>query len=331
MKNRFIPLLLICIIIILVGASCTEKIPTDDSQTAVSDTTLPQENHIHAWSEWSVERQATCTSTGVQSRSCECGEKDEFVISATGHSFGEWFITTSPKCEVQGTEERKCKDCDFAESKPIDALEHIEGDFTIINCEKHFLCINCNKSLRTEKLVLSQGLEIELGTVISIGDCSDKQIVVPSTINGENVSIIAVQAFYSESIESVVLPDTVNTIQEKAFYKCLSLKSIHLGTGIVIIGNKAFFNCSSLRSIYLPDSLEYLGEYAFAYCSELESVRINNSISELKMGTFQDCKSLKDIYFDGTHEEWNSIIKDPGWDDGTSNYTIHCIDQDISK
>jgi hypothetical protein len=39
--------------------------------------------------------------------------------------------------------------------------------------------------------------------------------------------------------------------------------------------------------------------------------------------------NLKDIYYNGTIEEWNSIIKDEEWDFQSGNYTIHCTDGTI--
>ena len=49
------------------------------------DPTLTE--HTHSWSEWTVVKDAACTESGVSSRTCACGEKEEQTIPATGHTY----------------------------------------------------------------------------------------------------------------------------------------------------------------------------------------------------------------------------------------------------
>ena len=43
--------------------------------------------HTHAFGEWTVTKEATCTEPGEQTRSCECGHTETQVIPATGHDY----------------------------------------------------------------------------------------------------------------------------------------------------------------------------------------------------------------------------------------------------
>ncbi len=43
--------------------------------------------HTHAFGEWTVTKEATCTEDGEQTRSCECGYSETQVIPATGHDY----------------------------------------------------------------------------------------------------------------------------------------------------------------------------------------------------------------------------------------------------
>lgn len=264
-------------------------------------------------------------------RTCECGEIDEITFAPLEHNFSAWITIINPQCNINGLEERICSECNYKESKVVDALIHTEGDWIIADNEKHFLCIHCKISLRNELLALSEGLLIENGTVLSIGDCQDLEIVIPSTQFGSTITIIGEQAFKYEQITSVILPDTATLIREKSFYQCSNLEFVHFGSNINTIGKKAFFKCIAIKNIRFPESLTTIEEYAFAYCSSLENIYIENSLKKIEDNAFQDCKQLINIFFNGTIEEWNAIEKDERWDFGTSEYTVHCINGNITK
>ena len=61
-------------------------------------------------------------------------------------------------------------------------------------------------------------------------------------------------------------PDTLDTIEQRAFYGCKSLRSIKLNEGLDTIPNFCFAYCESLQDIAIPDSVETIDENAFFYC-----------------------------------------------------------------
>lgn len=290
-----------------------------------------QEAHTHTWSEWISSKEATCDTKGLKTRSCDCGEKEDILIAALGHNLGEWIVINEALCEIDGIKERYCSECSFNETQSIDAITHTEGEWIVKNNEKHFLCIHCGISLRIEQLYTSEGLNIKSGIVISLNNCPDTEIVIPSQFDNVSVITIAEQAFEYENIKSIILPDTIITIEENAFYQCSGLETVHLGNSISTIEKRAFSRCSSINSIYLPNSLITLGVASFEYCTNLQTVYMGNSIDKLEMKAFQYCKNLTDIYFNGTIDEWNAIEKDKEWDLGISDYTVHCTDGNVEK
>ena len=51
----------------------------------MSDVTIQIDSHTHAFGAWTVTTPATCTTDGVETRSCACGETETRIIPATGH------------------------------------------------------------------------------------------------------------------------------------------------------------------------------------------------------------------------------------------------------
>ena len=51
----------------------------------MSDVTIQTDSHTHAFGAWTVTTPATCTTDGVETRSCACGETETRIIPATGH------------------------------------------------------------------------------------------------------------------------------------------------------------------------------------------------------------------------------------------------------
>jgi hypothetical protein len=85
-------------------------------------------------------------------------------------------------------------------------------------------------------------------------------VTVPSTINGLPVTTIAGGAFgylYANDVTSVIIPNSVTSIQGSAFYDCY-VTNVLVGNGVTNIGQQAFEFCSGLKGIYfLGDAPSY--------------------------------------------------------------------------
>lgn len=97
-----------------------------------------------------------------------------------------------------------------------------------------------------------------------------------------------------KSIEYSV-PEGVETIRTKAFYKCQNLTKISLPQSLKSIEEKAFFRCSSLKELALPSSLEFIGKDAFSYCSSLTETVIPASVKQIDTYAFYNCTNLLKI------------------------------------
>ena len=89
-------------------------------------------------------------------------------------------------------------------------------------------------------------------------DMDHKEVIIPTTTkNGYRVIWVMPNAFEkNQTIESIVLPDTISLIGEKAFYKCSNLKHVRVEVQYdwdlleqeqtLDIGKKAFSGCKNL-------------------------------------------------------------------------------------
>ena len=98
-------------------------------------------------------------------------------------------------------------------------------------------------------------------------------VSIPSKINGKDVIAVGKSGepfkgkgiFGSDFLNTLIIPKTVMSIADWAFFDCNALeKVVFAGENIPIIGKGAFAGCKSLKQIEFPDYLTTIGEYAFA-------------------------------------------------------------------
>ena len=132
------------------------------------------------------------------------------------------------------------------------------------------------------------------------------EIVIPYKINGKLITSITgrqeedgstfeiktYSALYGAGgITKIILPNTITSIGDYAFYECTSLESINMLDSITSVGTMAFVGCTSLKSIEVPAQ----GVAAFATCTSLETVKLLNNPTIIGTGLFSGCTALKEI------------------------------------
>jgi hypothetical protein len=80
----------------------------------------------HNWSNWTTQKEATCTTDGSEERFCsKCGEKEQRGAEALGHDWDEGTVTVAPQsCSDIGQKRHTCRRC--GENK----TEQINGTHT---------------------------------------------------------------------------------------------------------------------------------------------------------------------------------------------------------
>ena len=86
------------------------------------------------------------------------------------------------------------------------------------------------------------------------------------------VEVIGNAAFISSNLETVNLPNSVQTIEEDAFFSCYKLTRVNIPNGVTSIGRYAFAHSNKLPEIVIGSGVKSIGAYAFYTCSALKSI-----------------------------------------------------------
>ena len=96
--------------------------------------------------------------------------------------------------------------------------------------------------------------------------------------------------------KTTIIPNSVTSIGDYAFFYCPGLTSVTIPNSVTSIGIGAFTSCESLTSVTIHNSVTSIGIGAFEACSNLTSVTIPNSVTSIGYRAFAYCHNLLDVY-----------------------------------
>lgn len=158
----------------------------------------------------------------------------------------------------------------------------------------------------------------EIGQEAFSGCSGLTEIAIPNSVKK-----LGEYCFYDcSSLTSAVISEEITKIGDCTFYNCSNLRSVIMPVGIEGIGKYAFSNCSKLSGIILPEGMKSVDIWAFFNCGDLSSVVIPVSVTSIGDRAFQYCEKLSDVYYGGTEEQWNAIVKG-SFNETLDNAKIH--------
>ncbi len=133
-----------------------------------------------------------------------------------------------------------------------------------------------------------------------VGISTNVEIPATIEINGKiyNVARIEEKAFYKcSSLKNIAIRNNTTSIGNYAFEDCTQLQSVAFDSNSELesIGNFAFSNCNSLTTITIPDSVTSIGNSAFYECNSLTTITIPSSVTSIGNYAFDGCSFLKSI------------------------------------
>ncbi len=179
---------------------------------------------------------------------------------------------------------------------------------------------------------------IKLYSVIEIGDnfIDEMTASIIFWINkidfeeGSMVKKIGKEAFENLSLTEVYLPDSIEIIDDRAFYNCqftslklpknlrkigaysfaslFELLTVDFNDcALTTIGDGAFSGCSKLVDIKLPDHVDSIGSSAFEGCAKVIEFSIPKSVSIIGVNVFSSMPSLEKIVVEEGNMKFSTI------------------------
>lgn len=112
--------------------------------------------------------------------------------------------------------------------------------------------------------------EDHTATVVREGDIYSGNLEIPGSVeyNGDTYDVTSLHSTFKgcSEIKSVLLPNTLKSIDIDAFADCISLTSLIIPDSVTTIGSNAFSGCTGLSNITIPDSVSTIGNRALYGC-----------------------------------------------------------------
>lgn len=143
----------------------------------------------HNFSDFIIDKPATCTEEGEKSKHCQrigCDVRTEITtIDSIGHNWSDTTIVTQPTCVIEGEKNIKCTNtgCQMEKTEIVEALGHLFSDLFTTDIEptcekegsesKHCLRDHCTATTET-RVLAAKGHDMKLDTIQLAPTCTQE-------------------------------------------------------------------------------------------------------------------------------------------------------------
>ena len=176
------------------------------------------------------------------------------------------------------------------EATEEDLKDAIEDEYGVKYSRDGKKLLKASSSFREKEYVVREGTEVICDGAFSCCE-SLQSVIIPNSVKS-----IGDEAFsWCQSLQRITIPNSVTSIGDYAFSSCESLQSVTILNSVTKIGDFAFDSCESLQSVTIPNSVTSIGDDAFRRCLSLQSITIPSSVTYIGDEAFRCCKSLQRI------------------------------------
>lgn len=269
-----LPIFALCL---LVGCSKKNNDTTTGQRITTNEPVTTKEGHVHAFGDWILIYDSTCSKPGLRQRTCSCGEVEDDEIGLKSHEY------VNDVCKNCGAE--KLSD-GFTIEYDSTRMEYVVKNYlgtstNVLFTRKYNDGRNGEHSL-TVRRTMTAGVP-----TCCLENTNIKTIRLGKDFATSDRGIDEGMFAGMKNLEEIVLPDGLTTINEQAFRNCSKLSKITYNNSLTTIGHYAFDGCGFTKLTF-PSTLKNIDVNAFSNNSSLNEITLNQGLEEVYSNAFDN-------------------------------------------
>lgn len=118
---------------------------------------------------------------------------------------------------------------------------------------------------------------------------------IEEVLLNEDIEVLESFALSGNNFQTIHIPQSVKIIGDGALSSSKKIESIDLPQGLDSLGASAFHFCESLKEVTIPDKIKNISDALFSHCTSLSKVNLPEGLESIGKGAFSGCQSLKEI------------------------------------
>lgn len=152
---------------------------------------------------------------------------------------------------------------------------------------------------------------------------TSEEVTVP-----DDVKSIGRGVFQSKKLKRCVLPDTVQEIQDHAFYSCKDLTEICLPKTLAVMGKHVFGYCTNLDHVVFPDGITKVPDFTFESCRILKDLTLPDTVTTIGKEAFENTSVPASVLFQGNIKEIQCMaFSSVGWSELVLPATVEKVEE----